>query len=69
MIDGIVYPVVRYDTAHDYAHRDTLDRSGREIAKDWIAGPNRFAWALTIAIRDLKTNWSTYFDEFIRRES
>jgi hypothetical protein len=67
VIDGTVYPVVRYDTAHDGAHRDTLDWNGHEIAKNWIAGPDQYAKVLTAAIGDLAANWRRYRDEFERR--
>ena len=26
VVDGTTYPVVRWDTAHGYVHRDTLDK-------------------------------------------
>jgi hypothetical protein len=64
-IDGRRYPVVRYDTAHDAAHRDILDWSGRVAQKDWIAGPSAFKRALNEAVDDLKTNWPAYRVAFL----
>ncbi|HEY7031589.1 MAG TPA: hypothetical protein VH482_09695 [Thermomicrobiales bacterium] len=68
VVEAVTYPVVRYDTAHDYAHRDILDWSGHEIAKEWIAGPDRYAEVLTNAITDLKTNWPGYRRDFFGRK-
>lgn len=61
------YPVVRYDSAHGAAHRDTLDRAGRVVAKDWISGTS-YADVVTEAIADIKSNWQTYRDRFERRQ-
>lgn len=52
------HPVVRYDTAHDFAHRDLLHPSGTtektEMAtRDYNEG-------LTFAIKDLTDNWQKY---------
>jgi hypothetical protein len=66
-IDDRFRAVVRYDSAHDYAHRDILDWDGHEIGKDWIAGPNQYSQVLTNAIADLAANWQTYRREFLRR--
>jgi hypothetical protein len=57
IIDGRRYPVVRYDTAHNDAHRDVLDWRGHVVQKDWIAGSSAYKRALNEAVDDLKTNW------------
>jgi hypothetical protein len=66
IIDGTIYPVVRYDSAHGYPHRDTLDSEARVIDKFWLAG-----WAivdaLDHAVKDVKTNYRTYRAAFVER--
>jgi hypothetical protein len=42
-IDGSINPAVQYDTARADAHRAILDPSGRGIAQDRLAGPERYA--------------------------
>lgn len=61
------YPVVRYDSAHGAAHRDTLDCAGRVVAKDWIRDKT-FAEVVTDAISDIDANWPTYRNTFLRRK-
>ncbi len=51
-------PVVRYDTAHNFAHRDVLHPSGK-TDKTEIAIQD-YNQALTFAIRDLNDNWDKY---------
>ncbi len=65
LIDGVTYPVVRYDTAHNMAHRDVLDASGRNVDKLWLNWP--YADALDQAVADLQANWRDYRADFIRR--
>jgi hypothetical protein len=66
IIDGEVYPVVRYDTAHGDAHRDLLDAAGRTVEKLWLAGWD-FDAALQHGLRDIKANWPQYRTDFIQR--
>ena len=66
VIDGRTYPVVRYDCAHGYPHRDLLDAEGRNVAKLWLAGWD-LATALDHARKDLRANWRTYRADFIAR--
>ena len=56
MIDDQWLPVVRYDTAPGYAHRDRLDRRGRNIEKLDLGSPNRYSEVFTNALNDTKTN-------------
>ena len=53
--------VVRYDTAHGVPHRDVLDKSGRILRKDWLAGMT-FEEALTHAKDDLLQNYERYIE-------
>ena len=56
--NGEWHPVVRYDTAHDFAHRDLLHPSG-PTQKTELDIQN-YNEALTFAQRDLTENWKTY---------
>lgn len=67
VIDGVTYPVVRYDTAHSIAHRDVSDAAGRNVDQLWLNWP--YADALDHAIADLQANWRDYRADFTRRIS
>lgn len=62
-------PVVRYDSAHDRPHRDTLDPNGETIKKEWLdellGHAVNMAEALNYGQDDLKRNWPTYRDTFL----
>ena len=64
-IDETTYPVVRYDTAHGFAHRDLLDRNGRNVDKLYLGEAAQFAQVLDDAIADIKANWSAYLMAFL----
>lgn len=51
-------PVVRYDTAHEFAHRDLLHPFG-EVEKSEMTTRN-YNEARTFAIKDLADNWENY---------
>jgi hypothetical protein len=59
--------VVRYDTAHGQAHRDTLDWEGVVVAKDWLPAASDYGDAMNDAILDLTSQASAYRDEFVGR--
>ena len=67
LIDGEFHPVVRYDGSHGHPHRDTLDWSGATIDKRWAAEGTSMSHALAEGIRDIRSNWEYYRDEFLRR--
>lgn len=56
-------PVVRYDTAHGFVHRDLLDRHGNATKTPLFN--QDLNDALTFAENDLKTNWSFYRERFL----
>ncbi|MEK6728386.1 MAG: hypothetical protein AABY28_06990 [Candidatus Omnitrophota bacterium] len=57
-------PIVRYDTAHGFTHRDIIHPDG---AKDKTPLPiSGFKEALTFSDRDLKTNWRIYKIQFLK---
>jgi hypothetical protein len=62
-------PVIRYDTAHGFAHCDRL-HPYEEAAKTTLATQD-YNEALTFAIHDLVSNWSVYrrrYEEWLRRK-
>ena len=63
------HPVVRYDTAHNFAHRDILNPSDRgEKTELAIWDYNE---ALTFALEDLANNWENYrsrYQQWLRQE-
>jgi hypothetical protein len=56
-------PLVRYDTAHGFAHRDLLDKRGQ--AEKTPLFNQDLNDALTFAENDLKTNWQSYKQRFL----
>ena len=62
-INGRYCPIVRYDTAHGFFHRDIMAPDGGDIAKDFVAF---FATkeAIDFAYKDLRYNWRQYREAF-----
>ncbi|HEY7034776.1 MAG TPA: hypothetical protein VH482_25780 [Thermomicrobiales bacterium] len=65
-LDGTTYPVVRYDTAHGFAHRDLLDRAGHNVDKLYLGDESRFGRVLDDAIADIKANWADHLESFLK---
>ena len=63
LVGGEWMPVVRYDTAHGFVHRDLLDRRGHSIKTPLFN--QDLNDALTFAEGDLKTNWLSYRERFL----
>ena len=63
-INNVWYPVVRYDTAHGFAHRDLLNLKGAVIKKTPVFNQD-YNDALTFAEHDLKSNWELYKKRFL----
>jgi hypothetical protein len=63
-IGGKWYPVVRYDTAHGYFHKDLMhfNQQSEKIRLE----EKGFNDALNSAEKDIKANWQKYKDHFIR---
>lgn len=57
--------VIRYDTAHGYAHIDRFNLEGKKTKERLNLG---FKDALTRAERDIKQNWLLYRDRFLKGE-
>jgi len=56
-------PVVRYDTAHRFAHCDLYEPGGQVIKTELKM---TFEEALTHALKDLRDNWESYRDKFLK---
>lgn len=63
-IAGERAPVVRYDSAHGFAHRDVLNRDGIIIEKVDLGEGLTFADALNFGQQDIRQNWRTYRQAF-----
>lgn len=63
-IKGRWQPIVRYDTAHGFAHRDIIHPDGR-IEKTAL-NLSDFNDALNFADNDLEVNWETYRKRFLK---
>jgi hypothetical protein len=56
-------PVLRYDCAHAFAHRDRYNLQGEQ---DKEALSLRYADTLTLADKDINNNWPVYQERFLR---
>lgn len=65
-VNGAWKPVVRYDTAHGFAHRDIIHPQG-EVDKTPVAMGDYNA-ALSFAELDLRSNWEMYRERFLKEE-
>jgi hypothetical protein len=57
-------PIVRYDTAHGFAHMDISHPDGTQETREMKAGSYREA--LGQAIADLKVRWESYRERYER---
>ena len=57
-------PILRYDAAHGFAHRDLYETRTRKRKEDLRL---ELAEALTLADRDIDRNWRAYRDAFLGR--
>jgi hypothetical protein len=62
-------PVVRFDNAHGFPHRDLLDRTGRIIEKRPIPGNPSPALALAQGELEIRTNSPRYRAAFFGEEA
>ena len=64
LIHGQWRPVIRYDTAHGFAHCDILHPSGK---KEKVRMPSiDYKEALTYADEDLSQNWHFYQQRYMK---
>jgi hypothetical protein len=66
LIDGNPVPVVRFDTAHGFPHRDVLDRRGRLVAKTPLEDQPTLGAALTHAQHEIQDSWPRYREAFFK---
>ena len=64
MISEEWQPIVRYDTAHGFAHRDIMKADGETIKQPLFF--ETYNLAFTYATIDLKANWKKYIEDFKR---
>lgn len=62
-ITGERLPVVRYDNAHGFCHRDILNRRGDVVEKRMIVGTP--ATVATLGKTDIVNNWRRYQAAFL----
>jgi hypothetical protein len=62
LIEQQWYPVIRYDTAHNFAHCDVLYPDGSQDKRPLVVSD--FNEALTYAQRDIKANFRRYCTRF-----
>ncbi len=62
MISGQWHPIVRYDTAHGFAHKDVIKPDGEVVKQPLFF--ETFNLAFTFATLDLKANWKHYKDDY-----
>ena len=58
-------PVVRYDTAHGFAHKDLINPDGSK--EKIFLGATDLDEALSLADKDGNENWERYKDRYFRR--
>lgn len=66
LIEGEPVPVVRFDTAHGFPHRDILDRRGRIVTKSRLEDQLTLGAALTHAEHDIQYSWPQYREAFFK---
>jgi hypothetical protein len=64
LILGEWQPIVRYDTAHGFAHKDMMKADGGTIKQPLFF--ETYNLAFTYATIDLKINWKKYREDFER---
>ena len=63
LVHGEWQPVIRYDCAHGYAHRDRFNLQGEQL-KDELR--MSYAEALTFGDDDLDDHWASYREHFLQ---
>lgn len=62
VISGEWQAIVRYDTAHGFAHKDMLRAKAEPVKQPLFF--ESYSLAFTFATHDLKANWRQYRDGF-----
>ena len=58
------HAVVRFDTAHGFAHKDQMHYGGRKEKYPLLV--ETLNQALTLAEEDLRDHWASYRDNFLQ---
>jgi hypothetical protein len=66
LVDDQLRPVERFDPAHGYPHRDTLDWEGHVVEKHWMPLES-LVDGVRNAILDVKSQWPRYLEAFLER--
>jgi len=56
-------PALRYDCAHDFAHRDRYNIHGEQEKEELSLS---YADALNLADKDINDNWAIYKERFLQ---
>lgn len=67
VIFGQRYPIVRYDCAHGFVHRDVLNHRGEVIDKQPLPEQHDLNVALQVAIAEMKAERGRFRAAFERR--
>jgi hypothetical protein len=63
-VEGAVWkPALRYDCAHDFAHRDRFNLQGEQRKEEL---PLSYSEVLDLADKDINDNWELYKERFLR---
>jgi hypothetical protein len=65
MINGKWMPIVRYDCAHGFFHRDVIHPNG-DTEKKMIDVPD-LRFAFSFAKQDLEDKWDWYKEQYLKR--
>ena len=66
LLDQVWKPIIRYDTAHGFAHKDIIKADGTQIKQPLFF--DNYNLAFTFAAIDIKSNWKKYRRNFIGDE-
>ena len=58
-------PFIRYDTAHGFAHKDSITPDG-QVNKIPMPGYMDYSECLDLAEADLLNNWQIYQEKFLK---
>ena len=61
--DGVWKPVIRYDCAHNFVHRDRYNQEGGHDKEEI---PLSYTESLDLADKDINDNWDIYQERFLR---
>ena len=57
-------PVVRFDNAHGFCHRDELHPDGSQVKAPYFAGDANETF--TTAIEDIQSHWESHMNRYLR---